>query len=145
MNNLKLQGVKVVHPPGLMYVDHRKWYKPMVKVFNRDADGRGVGRPEWPVIAIEGDDDFEVGGEGQGSGKNDGGMGDRFAVPGNGVMGAEKDVLVLQKEQKEQHRPRRAARRAARRSLHSFREKEQAGPGERQRAPTTWMMHSRRI
>lgn len=83
LNDLKLQGVKVVHPPGLMYVEHRKWYKPMVELFNRDADERGVGRPKWPVISIEGDDTFNMGSEGLQSGKKGGGgTGDRSAAAG---------------------------------------------------------------
>lgn len=82
MNDLKLQGIKVVHPPRLMYVDHRKWYTPLVELFNRDADDRGVGKPQWPVIANEGDDTFDVGDESLEPWKKDDSMSDRCAAAG---------------------------------------------------------------
>ena len=44
---LQIQGVKVVQPQMLMYLEHRKWFRPMLRVFEKDCEHRGVKKPDF--------------------------------------------------------------------------------------------------
>ncbi|MCJ1438892.1 hypothetical protein MMC27_008282 [Xylographa pallens] len=44
---LQIQGVTIVEPRMLMYLDHRKWFKPMLRVFEKDFEARRVEKPDF--------------------------------------------------------------------------------------------------
>ena len=44
---LQIQGVTVIEPHTLMYFEHRKWFYPMLRVFEKDFEARRVKKPEF--------------------------------------------------------------------------------------------------
>ena len=44
---LQLQGITVIEPKTMMYVEHLKWFKPMLRVFEKDFEARLVKKPDF--------------------------------------------------------------------------------------------------
>ncbi|MCJ1383781.1 hypothetical protein MMC17_006895 [Xylographa soralifera] len=44
---LQIQGVTTIEPHSLMYLEHRKWFGPMLRVFEKDFEARRVEKPHF--------------------------------------------------------------------------------------------------
>lgn len=44
---LQMKGITVVEPYTMMYVEHQAWFKPVLAVFERDCEARGVPTPKF--------------------------------------------------------------------------------------------------
>jgi len=44
---LQKMGVQSVEVPGGMWKEHERWFGPLLGIFERDCERRGVGKPTW--------------------------------------------------------------------------------------------------